>query len=154
MLRIIRFWYFPIIALAIFFTGTQTARAADLLFKNENGAAVINNPNGGNPQFTIAKLYTINTIFTYHRNNGQGKPAGQISLVNTTGQKYGPWQATVVSKFYWQVTPNVTLPPGTYSILDSDPASWANNAASKRQGFAQILLRISLSNSKMALRVR
>lgn len=138
MLRIIRFWVFQIIALAILFTGIQTASAADLLFKNENGASVMNNPSGGNPQFTIGRLYTINNIFTYHWNNGQGKPAGQISLVSTTGQKYGPWQATVVSKFYWQVIPNVTLPPGSYFIVDSDPASWSHNSASNRKGFAQV----------------
>ncbi len=127
-----------IAVLAVVFAGAWTAHAADQLFKNENGYTVSNNPTGGNPSFTITKVYTIESILTYHWNHGQGKPAGQIWLKNGPGQTYGPWAASVVSKYYWNVQPKIVIPPGTYTIYDSDPSTWAHNSASRNQGFAQV----------------
>ncbi len=127
-----------LVLFTILLGGISVGHASDQLFKNENGAAVSNNPTGGNPQFTTTKLYTIDRILTYHWNTGQGKSPGQIWLVNAAGQNYGPWTAAVQSKFYWVVEPKVVVPANTYTIHDSDPATWSHNGRSKNQGFAQV----------------
>jgi hypothetical protein len=127
------------VAVAVFLSGLVATAEADTLFKNENPSPVrVGVPPGGNPQFTLAKNYTLESIYTYHFNGGQGKPAGQIWLLNAAGQKYGPWVAGISSKVYWVVKPGILLAPGTYTICDSDPASWSFNAGSKNQGFAQV----------------
>jgi hypothetical protein len=117
----------------------QTAHA-DVLLKNENPNVVSSNPTGGNPKFTLSKLTTVDSIYTYHYNQGKGQSAGQIWVVGGPNNlKYGPWAATVVSKFYWNVAPKINLPPGTYTVFDSDPKTWSHNAGSNNQGFAQVL---------------
>jgi hypothetical protein len=126
-------------ALLLSLVSVPSSATADILLNNENPAAVVSKPSGDNPRFTIAKLTTVNSIYTYHYNAGAGKTPGQIWLVGgPNNQKYGPWNATISSKFYWVVSPKLTLPPGTYSVFDSDPASWSCNANSKNQGFAQV----------------
>lgn len=113
--------------------------AADVLLKNENPNVVSSNPTGGNPQFALRQVTVIDSIFTYHYNGGAGKPAGQLWLVGgPNNQKYGPWTATISSKFYWTVSPKLTLPAGTYTVFDSDPATWSFNPASRNQGFVQV----------------
>jgi hypothetical protein len=38
----------------------------------------------------------------------------------------------------WRVEPNQVIPAGTYTVLDSDPATWSQNAESRGQGFSDI----------------
>ncbi len=129
----------PVLAVLLSSLATSFAVDADVLLKNENPATVASSPTGGNPKFTITKLTTLDSIYTYHWNAGAGKAPGQIWLVGgPNNQKYGPWAATVSSKVYWVVTPKVPLPAGTYSVFDSDPATWSHNASSKNQGFVQV----------------
>jgi hypothetical protein len=80
-------------------------------------------------------------ISTYHWNNGIGTSAiGAIALRSESGEIYGPWQAQGepgqggVPNAYWVAYPNASLPAGTYTVIDSDPGTWAQNAASGRAG--------------------
>jgi hypothetical protein len=108
------------------------------VFNNNNGSGVSNGPRA-NTTFSISVGYKITQIQTYHYNSGQGKPAGTISLKNNTdGRQYGPWPTTQVSKFYWVVKPQVNIANGTYTVIDSDPASWSYNAQSGNAGFVTI----------------
>jgi hypothetical protein len=43
-----------------------------------------------------------------------------------------------VPNAYWTVYPNVTLPAGTYTVIDSDPATWSHNAESSNRGFVRV----------------
>lgn len=83
--------------------------------------------------FTIDESWMVTEIKTYHWNNGMGVPPGTISLKSSDGITYGPWQAIGlpgqgdVSNAYWVVNPQVVIPAGTYTVIDSDPATWAKN---------------------------
>jgi hypothetical protein len=58
------------------------------------------------------------------------------------GTPYGPWQATGepgqggVPDAAWVVRPNIVIPPGTYTVLDSDPSTWAQNQETGGAGMA------------------
>jgi sulfatase modifying factor 1 len=94
--------------------------------------------------FTLDKTYKITKIINYHWNYGQGATPGIVSLRDTNGKAYGPWQAFGtdgqggVKNAYWNVTPNIELPAGTYTVIDSDPQTWAQNYESNGQGFVMI----------------
>jgi len=85
--------------------------------------------------FTIVESWMVTEIKTYHWNNGKGVSPGMISLKSSDGITYGPWQATGlegqggVVDAYWVVSPQVTIPAGTYTVIDSDPDTWAKNDA-------------------------
>lgn len=119
----------------------QSAYAqAEALFSNNNIDAVQNGPT----QQTVVSLnrpVMISKITTYHWNNARGTAAiGTIALRSATGQLYGPWQAEGepgqggVPNAYWVAYPNVSLPAGAYTVIDSDPMTWAQNAASGGAG--------------------
>jgi choice-of-anchor C domain-containing protein len=38
----------------------------------------------------------------------------------------------------WIATPNVVIPAGTYTVIDSDPSTWSQNSGSGGQGFAAV----------------
>ena len=127
-------------------TGSQTT-----LFDNSNFGGV---QNGATPPFFSTykaqgiDSYCLNSITTYHWNNGQGKAPGTIGLsplnfaalthpvpprlaTGTSGQggvknvnwtvNYGGRRPTVIS--------------GVYACRDSSPATWAQNQASGGHGF-------------------
>lgn len=83
----------------------------------------------------------VTKIQTYHWNGGQGAPPGTVGLSSSDGKSYGPWPTEGLSgqsgvpNAYWVATPNEVIPAGTYEIVDSDPASWAQNAESNGLGF-------------------
>ena len=125
--------------LLLMVTVVQPTYASVLIFSNENPNTVSSNPPGGNPQFTITKAYRIDAIYTYHMLNASTTPPGFITLIGVPSKiKYGAFQAKISSTYYWEVKPNITLPPGTYSIEDSNPATWSYNGTSKNQGFVQV----------------
>jgi hypothetical protein len=113
---------------------------AQTLFSNNNIDALQNDPT----QQTVVILNgpaMISKITTYHWNNARGTTAiGPIALRSATGQLYGPLQAEGesgqggVPNAYWVAYPNVSLPAGTYIVIDSDPTTWAQNAASGGAG--------------------
>lgn len=94
--------------------------------------------NGGKPpQFTVTDTTKISMIMNYHYNNGQGANPGTIALRRADGKRFGPWRATAVNKVYWVVSPQIKLPPGTYQVIDSDPASWSQNGP----GYGHVLIK-------------
>ncbi len=95
--------------------------------------------NGGKPPvFTLAAQTVITQILSYHWNNGKGAPGGTITLMNTNGDKFGPWPVTVRANVYWEVNQQIKLPAGTYTVFDSDPATWAQNSQSGGRGMVTI----------------
>lgn len=119
------------------------AAAADKkLFDNGNIYAVENGPTEDHV-VRFNKAVTITKMSTYHWNDGQGTTEpGEIGLQSSTGEIFGPWQTKGapgqggVPNAYWIAQPNVTLPPGTYTVLDSDADTWSHNAASRNAGMA------------------
>ena len=113
------------------------------LFNNFNSGGVVNQPRASTT-FTIASAATITGIQTYHWNAGRGKTPGTIKLTSSGGKSFGPWQTTGidgqggVKGAFWQANPQALLPAGTYTIVDSDPATWSNNAQSGYRGFALV----------------
>jgi len=110
------------------------------IFEIGNVGGVDNNPTSPTV-FRLDKSYIITTITTYHWNFAEGATPGTISLKDASGKTYGPWNASGrdgqsgVKNAYWDVTPNVVLPAGTYTVIDSDPATWSQNFESNGQGF-------------------
>lgn len=113
------------------------------IFDTFNTASVGNNPTVPT-MFTLRGSYVITQIMTYHWNNGRGMAPGTIALKGQTGKIYGPWPAKATAgsgaqNVFWTVNPNVRVPAGTYTVVDSDPVTWSMNGASENRGFAQIL---------------
>lgn len=108
-------------------------------FDNGNIYAVENQPKR-TTVFALAGATWVTRIMTYHWNNEYGDPAGQIALRGGSGETFGLWQAVGepgqggVPSAYWVVEPDVRLPAGTYAIVDSNPSTWAQNAATGGAG--------------------
>ncbi len=130
---------------------TNTPRTTQPPTRREVEIAKVNNVYGvqnrptAPTRITFRKPYKVTFIQTYHWNNGRGTSrAGTIGLRHSSGKMYGPWRASGVSgrgrarNIYWQVRPNVALPPGTYTVVDSDPSTWAQNRQSRGKGFVII----------------
>ncbi|MBK6749007.1 MAG: hypothetical protein KA956_04535 [Pyrinomonadaceae bacterium] len=106
------------------------------LFTTGNDYAV---QNGGTPpNFAVKSATTISQIMTYHWNGGKGSNGGTIGLRDQNGKIYGPWVASVRNRVYWEVNRKIELPPGTYTVIDSEPSTWAQNAASGGKGMVTI----------------
>jgi parallel beta-helix repeat protein len=112
-------------------------------FTTGNIGAVSNNPS--KPLvLTFDTSIRIKSISDYHWNDGKGKSPGTIALQSSSGQVYGPWQARGsagqggVPDAYWTVEPGITLPAGTYTVVDSDPATWSHNSESGNRGMTAI----------------
>ena len=109
-----------------------------------NKASVNNNPSC-KPSFTISEPQMITYIDTYHWNYGSGTSrGGTISLKKDDGTIYGPWQVETksgqggVPNAWWIVHPNEIIPAGTYTVEDSDVATWSQNQGSNGCGFSKI----------------
>jgi hypothetical protein len=97
--------------------------------------------------FQIKVRQRLVYLMTYHWNRGKGvTPTGRIGVVHTSGQLYGPWATRGragqgnVPNAYWECEPNVILEPGTYTVVDSDASTWAQNAASGHRGMFRVKL--------------
>lgn len=114
----------------------ETAPEGDVvqIFKVGNDNAVSNG--GTPPSFTTGKAYWFKDISTYHWNGGKGQAAGTIAIKSADGKVYGPWQAELSSGVYWIAKPEITLPAGSYTVIDSDPATLAQNGGTGGQGMA------------------
>lgn len=83
-------------------------------------------------------------LSTYHWNDGRGKAPGTIALKRDDGVICGPFEAQGkpgqggVSDAYWECEPGIVLKAGNYTVVDSDPASWAQNDSSANRGFAKV----------------
>ena len=117
--------------------------SAKMLYDNHNDGVV---KNGGNPAtFELEAATTIATIENYHYAEGKGTSGGgTIGLKAEDGTIYGPWDTETrdgqggVPNAYWTATANVVLPPGMYTIIDSDPRTWSQNAGSRGFGMTRI----------------
>jgi hypothetical protein len=97
--------------------------------------------------FTLDEPRTITKIGTYHWNQASGDTPGTIGLEDRNGKVYGPWRASGVPgqggvpDVYWIVSlsPEVELPPGTYSIMDSSPSTWSYSSESDNAGIATVI---------------
>jgi hypothetical protein len=114
------------------------------VFNNMNTGAVFNNATA--PAFTISKACAVTYLSTYHWNSGNGTTApGQLSLKDQSGRVYGPWKTKGVSgqggvkNASWECIPGVLIQAGTYTVIDSIPATWSQNAASGGKGFTEVL---------------
>lgn len=115
--------------------------AARTLFDNWNKALVGNGAKRPT-QFTLNAPVVVTSILNYHWNNGKGHPVGTIALKSSDGRMYGPWQAaplpSAVPTANWIVRPNAAIPAGTYTVIDSHPATWSQNERSGGAGFSSI----------------
>lgn len=113
------------------------------LFSSMNIYGVGNQPTAP-AIFTIRQPHVITSIMTYHWNNGRGTRAGTIALRDAAGRTYGPWPVTGtpgqggVPNANWTCTPNIEVPAGTYTIVDSEPATWSQNSQSGGRGMAVV----------------
>jgi hypothetical protein len=115
-----------------------------VLYDSGNVYTVGNGPTNST-LFITYKTCTVTKIRNYHWNDGKGAIPGTISLqLQGTGTVYGPWSVTGqpgqggVPNANWDCEPNQVLPPGIYIVVDSDPATWAQNNASGNIGMTQI----------------
>jgi hypothetical protein len=123
--------------------GGQTSDA-EVIFDNGNIEGVFSNPTAA-AEFTTQRTYRVTLIRNYHWNNGQGTPnPGTIALTSSSGTTYGPWQTTGspgqgnVPNVNWTAAPDTLIPPGTYTVIDSDTATWAQNATTGNAGMTHV----------------
>jgi hypothetical protein len=96
--------------------------------------------NGAKPAIVkLAKPAHITAIADYHFNNGTGIKPGTIGLQAANGHVFGPYRATQQpGAFDWIANTNLTVPAGTYTVVDSSPATWSQNQASGGRGFVRV----------------
>lgn len=115
----------------------------ELIFERNSLWAVDNGPTSPT-SFNIDRQWTVTEIKTYHWNYGQGKAPGMIGLLDEWGAVLGMWPASGlpgsggVPDAYWTARPNLVIRPGEYTILDSDPATWSQNAETGGEGIAWV----------------
>ncbi len=119
--------------------GSQSGRADGVaggveveIFNNGNLSGVDNQ--GTPPDFTLLHAARLSSVLTYHYNHGRGAPGGSIQILGEDGTRHGPWRVEVKNQVYWIARPNVVLPAGRYRVIDSDPATWSQNAGSGGAG--------------------
>ena len=102
------------------------------IFSTGNDYGVLNG--GISPSFTLRRAVIVTYIMTYHWNNGRGTAGGTITLKNQDGKIFGPWRVKVMNNVYWIVNPQFTLMPVIYTVIDSEPSTWAQNPQSGGRG--------------------
>lgn len=140
-------------------TATYTCSGPQItLFDSSNFGGVLN---GGKPPyfFTASTMFPgvgswcLNSISTYHWNNGAGKAPGSIGLrqalinLGAPNPSVRPVKATGSAgqggapNVNWTVNFSSTNPviiAGGYFCNDSDPATWSQNALSGGKGFCTV----------------
>lgn len=126
------------------------------LLDNGNIYRVDNRPT--NPTtFELRSQALLVYAFTYHWNHGKGKAPGSISLQDQDGNIFGPWMCVGksgqggVPNAYWECEPMVQLNPGRYTVIDSDPQTWSQNAASNGCGFSRIKAALQVQPTEVPL---
>ena len=115
------------------------------IFDNWNVYGVKNGPTH-ETTFKIDEPYLITFIADYHWNDGKGAvPKKGISLKSSDGTVYGPWAVTATPgqggapNVNWECHPGITLPAGTYTVVDPDSATWSHNEESGNSGFTRVV---------------
>ncbi len=114
----------------------------EILWTNFNTAAV-NNDSPGYLEMNVNDEVRLESVTTYHWNNGQGETPGQIRICE--GNKViGTWEASGrpgsgAENVLWDIFPDIILEAGhTYQFLDSSPETWSNNPGSDNEGFMEL----------------
>ena len=114
------------------------------IFDNWNVCGVKNGPTK-DTTFTIAEPSMVTFIATYHWNFGKGAlPTKGISLKDSKGMVFGPWPVITsagsggAANVNWECHPGITLPAGTYTVIDPDPTTWSQNDGSGNSGFVRV----------------
>lgn len=116
---------------------------AKVLFESGNIGGTQNRPTQPT-RITLNGPHQITLIENYHWNNARGAPGGSIALRADDGRQYGPWPVRTrpgqggAPSVYWTANPDQVLPAGTYTVVDSDPASWSHNGQSGGRGFTRL----------------
>ncbi len=127
----------------VFTRSSAMDKQGSVIFDNGNIGRVYNSPTRPTI-FSIHDPNHITLIQNYHWNNGRGVPPGTIRIKNQNDQTFGPWQTIGqpgqggVPNAYWICYPKITLPAGSYAIIDSDPGTWSQNLESKGAGFSKV----------------
>ena len=93
-------------------------------------------------RFAVVHRWLVTRIRTYHWNNGRGAEPGWIALRADDGTIYGPWWAVGevgsggVANAYWEARPDTIIPAGVYTVIDSDPDTWAQNEDTGGRGMS------------------
>lgn len=94
-------------------------------------------------RISLTQTSQLTLIQTYHWNNGLGAQPGSLALIDEQGRRYGPWPATGspgpggIANIYWNAQPMLTLPAGSYTVVDSDPATWTPDMQNGGRGFSR-----------------
>jgi hypothetical protein len=109
--------------------GSSEGTAAPVLASISSIAGVSNGPTA--PSVVELPAARITALVTYHWNGARGATPGTIGLRAADGTTYGPYPATGspgqggVPNAYWTAVVDVRVPAGSYTVVDSDPATWA-----------------------------
>ncbi|WP_372735191.1 DUF6777 domain-containing protein [Nocardioides sp.] len=110
-------------------TGPSEGTDAEVLAEIQSIAGVSNGPTS--PSVVQLPGGRITALQTYHWNNAQGDAPGTIGLRASDGTTYGPFPTTGsdgqggVPNAYWTAITNFRIPAGSYTVVDSNPATWA-----------------------------
>ena len=121
---------------------TPEGTNGDILADINSIASVSNGP----PNASVVTLPAgrVTAIRTYHWNGGNGASPGTIRLKGADGAVYGPFSTTGsdgqggVPNAYWTAITNIRLPAGSYTVIDSDPDTWAWAADTGGQGIVTV----------------
>jgi hypothetical protein len=108
------------------------------VFNSYNQCGVLN---GAKPALVrLAKPAHITQLADYHFNNGVAVKPGTIGLMAPNGHLFGPYRATQQAGTWDWVTVaiNLTVPAGTYTVIDSNPPTWSQNSFSGGRGFTRV----------------
>lgn len=115
----------------------------ETIFYNANDQGVLPQPTRST-QFTLKTPIRLTYMMNYHwTQNNQGTP-GTIALKHENGTMYGPWQTRAPreggrpNNAIWECSPDVLLIKGTYTVLDSQPETWAQNQGTGGRGITEI----------------
>lgn len=126
--------------------GSAAGRTAppERTFEVGNTSSVDNGPTQPTV-FSLKSPRVLAAISTYHWNHGKGTATpGTIALRDFSGRLFGPWKTQGspgqggVPNANWTARPMAELPAGTYTVVDSDPATWAHNPQSGGRGFVRV----------------
>ena len=113
------------------------------ILNNGNIYRVFNKPQQPTT-FDLDVTSSVVYLMTYHWNDGKGSVPGTLALRHADGTTYGPWAVRGqpgqggVPNAYWECEPRVTLTPGHYTVIDSDPSTWSQNDLSGKCGIAKV----------------
>lgn len=117
-----------------------TATSPDTVILDTWNTDLVENGPTQPTKFSISRAYCITDIRSYHWNYGNGSPRGNISLHHDDGTVFGPWEVSTSRGSFdrenvaWQCNPNVTIPAGTYTVVDSDARTWSQNQRTRGMG--------------------